>query len=131
MSYKTNPIANRLRIIKGWKNSLFLTKRLDHIQQIVMWLKLYLFLKGYLALRNIQLLFCEIRYSEKDVPLLYLSINKIKKNKKKKHISSLLKSKNLKSPLMLKVARKNKFLLYSRSLSWLKKTFVLKNTDYK
>ena len=119
MSYKTNTIANRLKITKGWKNSLFPTKKWNYSHETVLWFKLYLFLKAYLFFKRIQLLSCEMRMSEKKIRILYLSINKIKK-RKKKYVRKALILKKLKSSLNRRRSKKAKYLLYSQKLLWLK-----------
>ena len=121
MSYNTTTIANRLKITKGWKSSLFPTKKWDYSRETVFWFKLYLFLKAYLALKRIQLLFCEIRMAENNTYLLYLSVNKIKR-KKKRYWRKALLLKRFKSSLNRHVAKKAKHLLYGPHLALLKQT---------
>jgi len=128
MSYKTNTIANRLRINKGWKNSLFPTKKWNYSFQTVLWFKVYLFLKAYLALKKIQLLSCEMRVSEKKTHILYLSINKIK-SKKKKYARKTLMLKKFKSALNRKISKKAKYWLYSRNAFWLKQISFWKHNN--
>ncbi len=86
MSYKTNPIFNRLKINKGWKNPYLPTKTLNYSRDISLWFKVYLLLKLFLNLKKIQLLSCEIRFDQQNKKILYLVINrkKIKKKKQKK-----------------------------------------------
>jgi len=86
MSYKTNPIANRLKIIKGWKNPHLPTKNLKYARDISLWFKVYLLLKIFLNLKKIQLFSCEIRFDQQNKKLLYLVINRKKTKKKKKKI---------------------------------------------
>lgn len=115
MSYKTNPIANRLTVNKGWKNPRFPTKILSYSREMVLWFKIYLLLKTYLSLYQIQLLACEIRISDTNTKLLYLSVNRIsEKNnfyyKSKWEVKSLLQ--NSKSPLTKFKSKNARFLLY-------------------
>ena len=89
MSYKTNPILNRIKINKGWKNPYFPTKTLNYARDITLWFKVYLLLKFFLNLKKIQLVSFEIRFDEKNKKILYLQINKKgnrKKKKKKTHL---------------------------------------------
>ena len=122
MSYETNPILNRIKILKGWKHSTFPTKTLNYSREIVLWFKVYLFLKVYLWCQNIKLLTCEIRIVETHTKILYLSLSK--HIPKKKNIKSKWKTKsvlqNLKSPLVKTQNKKARFLLY-RDLRTLKK----------
>jgi hypothetical protein len=67
-----------------------------------------LFLKAYLALKKIQLLSCEMRVSEKKTHILYLSINKIKR-KKKKYARKTLMLKKFKSALNRRISKKAKY----------------------
>lgn len=125
MSYKTNPIANRLKIIKGWKTPYFPTKTINYTRDIVLWFKVYLLLKTYLNLKNIKLLSCEIRLSENNAKILYLSINKFwnaKKEKQRKQ-SSL---KKLHSPLIKTKNTNAVFFLY-QNLQFLKQTSILQH----
>ena len=130
MSYKTNTVANRLKINKGWKNALFPTKKWNYSREIILWFKLYLFLKAYLALKKIQLLFCEMRVSEKKTRILYLSINKIK-SKKKKYARKTLILKKFKSALNTRVSRKAKNWLYNQNKFWLKRVSFWKYNNMK
>jgi len=57
MSYKTNPIANRLKIIKGWKNPHLPTKNLKYARDISLWFKVYLLLKIFLNLKKNTIIF--------------------------------------------------------------------------
>jgi hypothetical protein len=123
MSYITNPISNRLKIIKGWKNALFPTKRLNYSREIVLWFKLYLFLKAYLSLKRIQLLSCEMRLSEANTRVLYVSINKLGA-KKRRNNPKQLALKKIKSPLRRRISKGAKFWLYQQELSWLKQISI-------
>lgn len=124
MSYETNPILNRIKITKGWKNPNFPTKTLDYSREIRLWFKVYLFLKVYLWYQKIKLLSCEFRTSEKHTQIFYLSINKYIPSKKKKKNKSKWKKKSflqeLNSPLTKTKNKKARFLLY-RDLNKLKK----------
>jgi len=121
MSYETSPILNRIKITKGWKNPTFPTKTLNYSREMLLWFKVYLFLKVYLWCQNIRLLTCEIRISEVHTKILYLSISK--HIPKKKNVKSKWKTKSilqkLKSPLVKKQNRRTRFLLY-RDLRTLK-----------
>jgi len=66
MSYKTNPIINRLKVIKGWKTPYLPTKTLNYSRDISLWFKVYLLLKLFLNLKKIQLLSCEIRFEQQN-----------------------------------------------------------------
>lgn len=115
MSYKTNPITNRLTINKGWKNPNFPTKALNYSREMVLWFKIYLLLKAYLSLQQIQLLACEIRISDANTKLLYLSVNQIfekttPRSKSKWEAKSLLQKS--KSPLTIFQRKNARFLLY-------------------
>ncbi len=115
MSYETNPITNRLKIAKGWKNSHFPTQTLNYSREMLLWFKVYIFLKAYFSFQQIRLLACEIRISEKNTKVLYLSVNKDLKEQKK-NAKSKLKSKSflyaLKSPLTKVQTQDSRFLLY-------------------
>jgi hypothetical protein len=130
MSYETNPNLNRIKVIKGWKNPNFPSKSLDYSQEVILWFKVYIFLKVYLWYQNIRLLACEMRLSEFNNKLLYLSITK--NIPKKKNVKSKWKTKSflqiLKSPLTKRQNKKARFLLY-RDLKTLKtKTEFFLNT---
>jgi len=115
MSYETNPITNRLKIVKGWKNPYFPTQTLNYSREMLLWFKVYLFLKAYLSFQQIQLLACEIRITENNTKVLYLSVNKNLKEQKKSAKSkwrpkSFLYA--LKSPLNKVQTQDARFLLY-------------------
>jgi hypothetical protein len=129
MSYQTNPIANRLKIIKGWKTPYFPTKTLNYTRDIVLWFKVYLLLKTYLNLKKIKLLSCEIRISENNSKILYLSINKFWNAKKEKQKRQPLLRK-LHSPLLKSKNTSAVFLLY-QNLQLLKQTSNLQNNFLK
>ena len=118
MSYKTNPISNRLKINKGWKNSYLPTKTLNYSRDISLWFKVYLLLKLFLNLKKIQLLSCEIRFDQQNQKILYLVINRKKTQRKKKRKKISLKK--MKTPLRKKANKKSKFFLYNH-LIYLKK----------
>lgn len=126
MSYETNPISNRLKINKGWKNPMFPVQTLNYSRDLLLWFKVYLLLKAYLSLQQIKLLACEIRISENHTKILYLSVTKQVKKKKwsksKWKSNSLLRSLN--SPLMKAKNKKARFLLY-QDLQILKKNSSL------
>jgi len=119
MSYKTNPIFNRLKIIKGWKNPYLPTKTLNYSRDISLWFKVYLLLKTFLNLKKIQLLSCEIRFEQQNKKILYLVINK-KKTQKKKIKKTRLSLKKLQTPLRKSMNRNSIFFLY-KDLNFLKK----------
>jgi len=122
MSYETNPILNRIKIRKGWKNPHFPSKTLNYSHEIILWFKLYLLLKNYLFLQKIIVLSCEIRLSENHKKILYLSVTK--QFQKKKLQKSKWKSKSLlrdSKSLLTKIHNKKaRFLLY-QDLKTLKK----------
>ena len=102
MSYETNPIQNRIKINKGWKNPYLPTKTLNYPRDISLWFKVYLLLKVFLNLKKIQLISYEIRFDQQNKKILYLRINKKgtqrKKRKKKKSVLHKL-LKKVKTPL--------------------------------
>ena len=102
MSYKTNPIFNRLKVIKGWKNPYLPTKTLNYARDISLWFKVYLLLKLFLNLKKIQLLSCEIRFEQQNKKLLYLVINK-KKTQRKKRKKIKISLKKVKTPLRKRI----------------------------
>lgn len=115
MSYETNPITNRLKIAKGWKNPHFPVQTLNYSREMLLWFQIYLFLKAYLSFQQIRLLACEIRVSEKNTKILYLSVSKERKEEKK-NTKSKWKSKSLlyalKSSLTKVQTQDARFLLY-------------------
>ena len=119
MSYKTNPISNRLKIIKGWKNPYLPTKTLNYSRDISLWFKVYLLLKTFLNLKKIQLLSCEIRFEQQNKKIIFLVINK-KKTQRKKKKKTKLSLKKLKTPIRKIVNRNAVFFLYN-NLTFLKK----------
>lgn len=130
MSYKTNPIFNRLKFIKGWKNPYLPTKTLNYSRDISLWFKVYLLLKTFLNLKKIQLLSCEIRFEQQNKKILYLVINK-KKTQKKKRKKTRLSLKKLRTPLRKSRNRNSIFFLY-KDLNFLKKvSFWNKNVAHK
>ena len=114
MSYETNPILTRLKINKGWKNPFFPTKSLNYSYEILVWFKIYLLLKAYFALHEIKLLNCEMKASEHQIKILFLSV--VKQIKIKKNFKSKWKAKsalrNLQSPFLNSQNQKARFLLY-------------------
>lgn len=124
MSYETNPITNRLKIAKGWKNPYFPSQSLNYSREMLLWFKVYLFLKAYLSFQQIRLLACEIRVTEKNTKILYLSVNKDRREQKK-NAKSKWRSKSflyaLRSPLIKVSTQDARFLLYQDFKS-LKKT---------
>jgi len=134
MAYQTNPILNRIKIRKGWKNTYFPVKSLNYSHEITLWFKLYLFLKNYLFLQKIIVLTCEIRLSENHQKILYLFVTK--QFQKRKIPKSKWKSKSLlqdsQSPLAKLHNKKARFLLY-QDLKTLKKksTYFLNQTQKK
>ena len=123
MSYQTNPILNRLKVVKGWKQASFPTKTLNYARDVRVWFKLYLFLKVYLLLYGLRLLTYEIRVSETYIKCVALSITKFPQKKnttsKWKDHSFLTK---VNSPLSVLDHKKGRFLLYLE-VQTLKKKF--------
>jgi hypothetical protein len=118
MSYKTNPISNRLKIIKGWKNPYLPTKTLNYARDISLWFKVYLLLKTFLNLKKIQLLSFEIRFAQQNQKLLYLVINK-KKNQQKKRKKKKVFVKKIQTPIRKSKNLNSIFFLY-QNLKFLK-----------
>lgn len=134
MSYETNPITNRLKIAKGWKNPHFPTQALNYSREMLLWFKVYLFLKAYLSFQQIRLLACEIRISDNNTKVLYLSVNKDRKEQKK-NAKSKWRSKSflyaLKSPLTKVQMQDARFLLYQDFKSLKKSTSWSVNSNQK
>ena len=134
MSYETNPITNRLKISKGWKNPHFPTQALNYSREMLLWFKVYLFLKAYLSFQQIRLLACEIRISENNTKVLYLSVNKDRKEQKK-NAKSKWRSKSflyaLKSPLTKVQTQDARFLLYQDFKSLKKISSLAVNSSQK
>ena len=115
MSYKTNPIANRIKINKGWKNPYLPTKILNYSRDISLWFKIYLLLKNFFNLKKIQLISCEMRFDQENKKILYLLINKkgVQKKRWKKKETSLKSFLNrIKTPLLKRNNLLSKFYLY-------------------
>ena len=130
MSYKTNPIANRLKIIKGWKNPYLPTKTLNYARDISLWFKVYLLLKTFLNLKKIQLLSFEIRFEQQNKKLLYLVINK-KKNQRKKRKKKKVFVKKIQTPIRKSKNLNSIFFLY-QNLKFLKRiSFWNRNSVHK
>ena len=114
MSYETNPILNRIRILKGWKNSTFPLKTADYVGHLTLWFKVYFFLKVYFWYQDIRLLTCEIRTTEFHNKILYLSLKK--HIPEKKNLKSKWKTKSflqqIQSSLTKAQNKKARFLLY-------------------
>jgi ribosomal protein S3 len=91
MSYKTNPIANRLKLTKGWKFSSFPTTKKKYAPEIIQGLKLYLVLTAYLQLKQIKIAKLEIRKTENNTKIIVLTIHKTKSRKIRKKKKSLTK----------------------------------------
>ena len=119
MSYKTNPIFNRLKIIKGWKNPYLPTKTLNYTRDISLWFKVYLLLKLFLNLKKIQLLSCEIRFEQQNKKILYLVINKKKNKQKKKRKKKRIFLKTKITPIRKRINANAKFFFY-KNLFFLK-----------
>ena len=111
MSYKTNPIFNRVKVIKGWKNPYLPTKTLNYSRDISLWFKVYLLLKQFLNLKKIQLLSFEIRLDQQNKKLLYLVINKKKVQKKRK--KKKLSFKKIRTPLRKSINLNSIFFFYN------------------
>ena len=86
MSFKTNPILNRLKARTGWKQSTFPFKSSNYSRDITFALKIYLLLKAYLTLNNFKLLMCQIRGTNQFQKTIYIIVTysnfKIKTKKK-------------------------------------------------
>ena len=119
MSYKTNPIFNRLKIIKGWKNPYLPTKTLNYTRDISLWFKVYLLLKLFLNLKKIQLLSCEVRFEQQNKKILYLVINKKKNKQKKKRKKKRIFLKKKITPIRKRINSNAKFFFY-KNLFFLK-----------
>jgi len=133
MSYETNPILNRTRILKGWKNSTFPVKILNYAGQMTLWFKVYLFLKVYFWSQDIRLLTCEIRTTEFHNKILYLSLKK--HIPEKKNMQSKWKTRSflhhIKSPLTKMQNKKARFLLYQDWKTWKHKSEFFFNMNKK
>ena len=129
MSYKTNPIFNRLKIIKGWKNPYLPTKTWNYTRDIALWFKVYLLLKTFLNLKKIQLLSCEIRFAQQNQKLLYLVINKKKNQKKKKNKTKFLKK--IRTPIQKKINADSIFFFYQNCLFLKNISFLNQNVVHK
>ena len=119
MSYKTNPIFNRLKIIKGWKNPYLPTKTLNYTRDISLWFKVYLLLKLFLNLKKIQLFSFEIRFEQQNKKILYLVINKKKNKQKKKRKKKRIFLKKKITPIRKRINYNTKFYFY-KNLFFLK-----------
>lgn len=91
MSYKTNPIANRLKLTKGWKISSFPTTKKNYPIDVLQAIKIYLVLKAYLGVKQIKLINCEIRKLENNTKLIVLNIHRSKNRKIRRKKKSLTK----------------------------------------
>ena len=134
MSYKTNPILNRIKINKGWKNPYLPTKTLNYSRDISLWFKVYLLLKFFLNLKKIQLVSFEIRFDQQNKKILYLRINKKgdqsqKRKKKKLALNKILKK--IKTPMLKNINSGSIFFLYNDLLAFKKLTFWNKNVMHK
>ena len=119
MSYKTNPVFNRLKILKGWKNPYLPTKTLNYTRDISLWFKVYLLLKLFLNLKKIQLISCEIRFEQQNKKILYLVLHKGNNPKKKKNKKKRISLKQKLTPIRKSVNVNSKFFLY-QNLNFLK-----------
>ena len=86
MSFKTSPILNRLKNLKGWKQSSFPIKTSNYSRDITLALKIYLLLKAYLFLNNFKLIMSQLRTYEKSNKILCLKWGPLSH-----HIESVLK----------------------------------------
>lgn len=131
MSYKTNPIANRIKFNKGWKTSYLPTKTLNYARDISLWFKVYLLLKLFLNLKKIQLIFCEIRLDTQNQKVIYLLINRKGKENKKKRKNTNTALKNLLNRVQTPLFKKNnagaKFLLYKSLIATKQMSFWNQN----
>lgn len=128
MSYKTNPIANRIKINKGWKNPYLPTKALNYSRDIALWFKVYLLLKVFLKLKKIQLISCEIRFDQKHKKLLYIVLNQIGKHTKKRNRWN---KKKLKSPIRKSVNKGAIYFLFNNLNTLKNVSFWNKNKVHK
>lgn len=134
MSYKTNPILNRIKINKGWKNPYLPTKTLNYSRDISLWFKVYLLLKFFLNLKKIQLVSFEIRFDQQNKKILYLRINKKgdrKKKRKKKKLALNKILKKIQTPMLKNRNSGSIFFLYKDLLDFKKLTFWNKNVMQK
>ena len=134
MSYKTNPIANRIKINKGWKNPYLPIKALNYSRDISLWFKVYLLLKAFLHLKKIQLVSYEIRFDQQNRKILYLRINKKgnrrkKRKKKKTALNKILKK--IRTPLLKNRNSGSIFFLYKDLVGLKKLSFWNKNVGQK
>lgn len=134
MSYETNPIQNRIKINKGWKNPYLPIKTLNYPRDISLWFKVYLLLKVFLNLKKIQLISYEIRFDQQNKKILYLRINKKgtqrKKRKKKKSVLNQMLNK-VKTPLLKTKNTGAIFFLYKDLIALKNMSFWNKNEMHK
>jgi hypothetical protein len=86
MSFKTSPILNRIKNIKGWKQSSFPTKSSNYSRDLTFGLKIYLLLKAYLVINNFKLLLCQFKLQDKSEKIIYILITHTNATRKSKKI---------------------------------------------
>lgn len=112
MSFKTSPILNRIKNIKGWKQSSFPTKTSNYSRDIILSLKIYLLLKAYLSINNFKLLICQLRNYEQVNSVLYLFLSHSNSQQKLKKISSKNYFTNFSQVLYLPKNERIRILVY-------------------
>lgn len=116
MSFKTSPILNRLKNIKGWKQSSFPTKTSNYSRDVTLGLKIYLLLKAYLSINNFKLLMCQLRSYEKFHTVVYIILAHSNTHRKVKKIALKQYFSNLPKVLYLPKNKKVRSLLYRNLL---------------
>ncbi len=116
MSYKTNPINNRLGLNKGWKSIDFIENKQEYATLQVNSLRLYLLLKSYLYLKNYILLACNLYSNSKHLTVFLLKKSKRLKVKYRKYIKKYryrVHKEVIKSPFVRFIKRKKIPLIYN------------------
>jgi hypothetical protein len=102
MSYKTNPIANRLKLTKGWKHSSFPSKKKEYAPEVIQGLKIYLALSIFLEYKQLKIAKLEIRKTENNMKIVVLTLFRTKRRQIRKKKKSLTKR-----DINIKLARTN------------------------
>ena len=131
MSFKTSPILNRLKNLKGWKQSSFPTRTSNYSRDITLALKIFLLLKAYLFLNNFKLIMSQLRTYEKSNKVIYVML--VHSNTQLKPKKIILKNNFIKFPysLYLQTNKKAIYLLYKNNFNFKELTSLHLKSLYK
>jgi len=118
MSFKTSPILNRLKNIKGWKQSSFPIKTSNYSRDISLNLKIYLLVKAYLVINHFKLILWQLRTHEKSTKILYVMLIHSKLRPKLKDLTTKNYLMKFSYPIYLQSNKNSLYFLYYNHLDF-------------